>query len=265
MKLSNRQTDIEFVATLKALADYYWSTVMSKRLAVDQIIDELRVLRKDNRKADRWWHQYQNMRATMSDTVAAVQACRRYVADIEQRHGLNGGGPYQDTPIGSRCLVLSEPLCATCEAEPILDIDWTDAPNERKRFWRMLDCYTNDMRVGTAWIASQQIQVDMLPQSAVRDDLELAYSKLRWRLVQACSCSGMVGSRELNRRGVKATIDDGRMAYLPGEFAGGSEAVLERGTLCTNCASKVIPLELDTKGALEQVVDRRGRKQPIGA
>lgn len=264
MKLSNLQTELDFLRALKASCQFYWATVRTKQLAVTDILEELRPQRKTDRQADRWWHQYQNMRATMSDTVGVVSKAIKFVREMEERHGIDVGWSW-DEPSGSRCLVMAEPLCAACEAEPLLDIDWMQAPNEKKRFWRILDYYSNDYRVGTSWIATQQAQVDVLPQSAFRDDLELAYSKLRFRLTEACNCSAMVASREFDNRGVKATNDDGRMAFIAGPFRGAGEAVLDRVQLCTNCASNVVPMDMDTKTALEKVLDRRAKKRPIGA
>ena len=264
MKLDNLQTELDFLRGLKASCQYYWACVASKRQAVAEILLELDARRKTDRKADRWWHQYQNMNATMSDTVAAVKAAIRFIAVIEQKHGLDPEWSW-DQPIGSRCLAMTAPLCPTCEAADVLDIDWKDAPNERRRFWKILDNYSNDYRAGMIWIVTQHEQIlNVLPPSAVRDDIELAYSKLRWRLIQACGCSAMVGSREFNSRKVNAVIDDGRMAYYPNENISAAEAVLDRVALCPTCRPNVISTEIDTRTELDRVVGRRRNKQSVG-
>ena len=262
MRLTNLTTELDFVRAVKASCQYYWSTTMSKRLAVDAILLELGPKRKTDRQIDRWWHQYQNMAATMRDTVAAVRAAIEFVHAMEKNHGIETDWEW-NSPVGSHCLVLDAPLCPKCEGAAILDVDWMDAATEHERFWRILDAYTNDFRAGTAWITSQQNQLNNLPESAVRDDLELAYSKLQWRLVQACSCSAMVSSREFNGRGINAVADDGRIGFLPTTPVPAAEAVLERARLCRDCAGKVRDTSLKTEEVLARVVDRRRGKRPV--
>ena len=264
MKLDNLTTEVEFISALKASVEYYRAVHLAKKQAVNEITFELSRLRKADRQADRWWHQYQNMKATMSDTVQAVTAASKFVQEIEQKHGFVAEGWYPDGSVSGRCLALTAPLCATCEAAELKEIDWKVGTNERQRFWVLLDNYTNDYRAGVIWITSIERQLDTLPESAFKDDVDLALGKLQWRLTQACTCSAMVASREFDNRRVRARIDDGRMAYLIKRAPNAAEAVIAPAELCVECRDKVIDTRVNTRDALQRVLERRANKQTVG-
>ena len=259
MKLTGLTSIEHFVIALKACTTWYWACIREKQVVVADILIELQPQRKKDRKIDRWWHQYQNLRATVNDTKSATRHVLDAIHRVETNFGIDGGGPYLDREfIGGVLLALKEPLCDRCAAKPKLHIDFRSiVADEQERFWQLMDSYINNFRVTMAWRATMHRQLHAIPNSEAKTEMDLAYDKLEGRLKQATTCSTMIAEREFGSRGVPASWDSARMAYTLTNVPNVAHAELAPVDLCPVCESNRMLTPLHGKVALNQVLERR--------